>query len=303
MSDRFSTKLSRYEFSPIVSRPVYRWPGGKGLAVYFALNIEAFEFGRNPGPDFTTMPAAPYHRGFAYRDYGNRVGVWRIKELFDEFSIPLAILANTAVYDVFPEVLESFRKRGDEFVGHGVTNSARQVDMDEAQERAMVIAARDRMMKEEGEAPSGWLGPFISQSSKTPEILVDAGFKYMLDWNFDEQPQWFKTESGPILAVPYPSMELNDLPAIFNRGASDAEFGQMLIDAFDQQLSNSKHHPLVYAVSLHTFVMGQPHRARMLRRVLQHIQEHSAGVWFATPGRIAGHVHQLPSDVVPRPMA
>lgn len=238
MSDRFSTKLSRYEFSPIVSRPVYRWPGGKGLAVYFALNIEAFEFGRNPGPDFTTMPAAPYHRGFAYRDYGNRVGVWRIKELFDEFSIPLAILANTAVYDVFPEVLESFRKRGDEFVGHGVTNSARQVDMDEAQERAMVIAARDRMMKEEGEAPSGWLGPFISQSSKTPEILVDAGFKYMLDWNFDEQPQWFKTESGPILAVPYPSMELNDLPAIFNRGASDAEFGQMLIDAFDQQLSD-----------------------------------------------------------------
>ena len=80
-----------------------------------ALNVEAFEFGRSPGPDFTSLPSPPFHRGYAYRDYGNRIGAWRLLELFDEFRIPLAILANTAVYDVYPEVLVPFRERGDEF--------------------------------------------------------------------------------------------------------------------------------------------------------------------------------------------
>src|SRR5690606_30037238 len=86
--------MDRYNFSPIVDRPVYDWPEGKRLAVYIALNIEAFEFGRNPGNDFTSQPSAPFHRGYAYRDYGNRVGVWRILRLCEDFQMPLAILAN-----------------------------------------------------------------------------------------------------------------------------------------------------------------------------------------------------------------
>ena len=87
---------------------------------------------------------------------------------------------------------------------------------------------RERMQREEGRAPAGWLGPFISQSAKTPELLVEAGFSYMLDWWFDDQPQRFDTESGSIIAVPYPSMEMNDIPALINRGLSDADFERML---------------------------------------------------------------------------
>ena len=120
------------------SRPTYEWPNGARLAVYFALNVEAFEFGRNPGTDFTSAPAAPFHRGYAYRDYGNRVGVWRIKRAFDEAQFPLAILANTAVYDACPRVLGAFRARGDEFVGHGRTNSERQIEMPRDVEAAMI---------------------------------------------------------------------------------------------------------------------------------------------------------------------
>lgn len=290
---KFSTKLDRYPFVPLPERPVYDWPNRTRLAVYFALNIEAFEFGRNPGPDFTTMPSEPFHRGYAYRDLGNRVGVWRLLDLFEEFGIPLAVLTNTAVYDVYPQVLAAFRKRGDEFVGHGYTNSERQVDMAEQQERALLLGVRERFLKEEGRPPSGWLGPFISQSARTPELLVETGYDYMLDWCFDEQPQWFRTENGRILAVPYPSMELNDLPAIFNRRSSDEEFTRMLIDCFDQQLEDSTKYPLVYAVSLHTFVMGQPHRARQLRRVLKHIAEQRDRCWFTTPGKIADHVRAI----------
>ncbi|MBV7483297.1 polysaccharide deacetylase family protein [Bordetella sp. BOR01] len=296
---KFDTKLDRYPFSAIVDRPTYRWKNGAGLAVYFALNIEAFEFGRNPGNDFTSMPSAPFHRGYAYRDYGNRVGVWRIKKLFDQFQFPLAVLANSSVYDVYPRVLEAFRSRGDEFVGHGRTNSERQIDMDAETERTMIAEVAGRMKQEEGQAPQGWLGPFISQSPRTPELLKELGFSYMLDWYFDEQPVWFRTDNGQILAVPYPSMELNDLPAYVNRGVSDTDFRDMMIDTFDEQLAESAERPLVYCVSLHTFLTGHPQRIRHLRQVLEHIAAHQSDIWFTTPAEIAAHVATLPVGTVP----
>ncbi|MFD2258746.1 polysaccharide deacetylase family protein [Chelativorans composti] len=293
--------MDRYKFSPIVDRPVYDWPGGKRLAVYIALNIEAFEFGRNPGNDFTSQPSPPYHRGYAYRDYGNRVGVWRILRLCEEFRLPLAILANGMVYKEAPQVLEPFRKRGDEFVGHGRTNSERQIDMTPEYEMAMLEEVRDIMLKHEGVAPRGWLGPFISQSPQTPELLKKAGFEYMLDWWFDDQPQWFRTDEGPILAVPYPSMELNDLPAYVNRGASDTDFTRMAIDAFDEQLEESALYPQVYCLSLHTFLTGQPHRIRQLRKIFEHIAMHRDQIWLTTPGEIASHVMSLPPGMVQMP--
>lgn len=296
---KFDNGNDRYDYSPIVTRPVYDWPEGKRLAVYVALNVEGFEFGRNPGGDFTSMPSAPYHRGYAYRDYGNRVGVWRIHALFEQFRMPLAVLANGSVYDVCPEVLDAFRKRGDEIVGHGRTNSERQADMNEVDERAMLQDVRALFEKHEGKPPAGWLGPFISQSPRTPELLKSLGFKYMLDWWFDDQPMWFRTDSGPILAVPYPSMELNDLPAYVNRGASDEEFARMAIDAFDEQLAESARYPQVYCLSLHTFLSGQPHRIRQLRHILEHIDAHRDRIWLTTPGAIADHVAALPPGTVP----
>ena len=293
--------MDRYPFSAIVDRPVYNWPNQTRLAVYVALNIEAFEFGRNPGNDFTSMPSPPFHRGYAYRDYGNRVGIWRILRLCEDFDMPLAILANGKVYEMCPEVLAPFRKRGDEFVGHGRTNSERQIDMSEAEERTMLSEVRETMIRHEGKPPKGWLGPFISQSEKTPELLKELGWSYMLDWWYDDQPTWFRTDNGPILAVPYPSMELNDLPAYVNRKASDLDFTQMALDAFDEQLSESERYPQVYCLSLHTFLTGQPHRIRQLRRIFERIARHRDSIWLTTPGAIADHVAGLPDGIVPKP--
>jgi len=296
---KFEHGNDRYDYSAIISRPVYDWPGGQRLAVYFAINVEGFEFGRNPGNDFTSMPSAPYHRGYAYRDYGNRVGVWRILREFESFGFPMAVLANGSVYDVCPEVLDAFRQRGDEMVGHGRTNSERQADMTPEVERAMLCDVKALFERHEGKAPGGWMGPFISQSPNTPELLKELGWKYMLDWWFDDQPMWFRTKNGPILAVPYPSMELNDLPAYVNRGASDEEFTRMAIDAFDEQLRESEHYPMVYCLSLHTFLTGQPHRIKQLRRILSHIASQRHRIWLTTPGAIAEHVAGLPAGVVP----
>ena len=197
--------------------------------------------------------------------------------------------------------MAAFRRRGDEFVGHGRTNSERQIDMTEDEERDMLKEVRHRFEKEEGAAPQGWLGPFISQSTKTPELLVEQGFGYMLDWFYDEQPQLFRTDLGPILSVPYPSMELNDLPAVFNRRVSDAEFADLLVDAFDQQLQDSEKYPLVFSTALHTFVMGQPHRTRKLRRALAHIASHRDKVWITTAGKIAAHALSLPKGTLLSP--
>ena len=134
---------------------------------------------------------------------------------------------------------------------------------------AMLMEVRDRFIKEEGKAPKGWLGPFISQSPNTPELLLEAGYTYMMDWYFDEQPQWFRTDRGPILAVPYPSMELNDIPAIVARKENAADFADMIVDQFDEMLAQSRDQSLVLGIALHPYIVGQPFRLRQLRRAFE----------------------------------
>src|SRR5690606_41853956 len=113
-----------------------------------------------------------------------------------------------------------------------------------------------------------------------------------------DQPVWSRTDNGTILSIPYPSMELNELPAYSNRGASDEEFTRMAIDAFDEQLQESALYPQIYCISLHTFMTGQPHRIRQLRTIFEHIAAHRRQVWLTTPGKIAEHIASLPSGVV-----
>ena len=124
----------RYPYSPIIDRPDYSWPDGKRLAVYLGLNIEHFAFGAGEGHLLTVAGAAPDPRTFAWRDYGNRVGVWRCLELFDELNLPAAHLINTAVFDYAPRIVDALKARGDEFIGHGRTNAERHSHMWEADE-------------------------------------------------------------------------------------------------------------------------------------------------------------------------
>ncbi len=289
----------RYPFSAIVDRPDYSWPEGKRLAFYIALNVEHFAWGEPPGGDFSSVPLPPYHRSYAWRDYGNRVGIWRLLELFEALDLPTCLLVNASVYDHCPRILEPFRNRGDEIVGHGRTNSQRQADLPEQEERQLIAEATEVLTRHEGKAPGGWLGPWISQSERTPDLLKEAGYTYMLDWHFDDQPIWFSTRSGPILAMPYPGMEVNDSTAIIYRRTSDAEFASLIVDTFDELLEQSRRQPLVFPLSLHTFIVGQPGRLRVLRKALEHIASHRDEVWFTRPREIAQHVAGLPAGTVP----
>ena len=280
---------ARYGYSALPARPVYDWPGGTRLAVYLGLNLETFDFGSGLGAELAPGGPQPDVLNYAWRDWGNRVGAWRIKAMLDALDLPASVLVNSRLYRDCPGLIEAFRARGDEIVGHGRTNAERQGTLPEADERALIAEATDILAREEGRAPAGWLGPWISQSHATPDLLAEAGYRYCLDWCHDDQPTWLATRGGGrILALPYPQ-ELNDIPAIVARRATGRQFAEMIVDAFDEMLEQANDAPLVMGIALHAYIVGQPQRLRPLRAALRHVAAHRERVWITTAGAIAAH--------------
>ncbi|MBX9932095.1 MAG: polysaccharide deacetylase family protein [Methylobacterium sp.] len=290
----------RYGYSALPDRPLYDWPGGKRLAVYLALNLETFDFGSGLGAELAPGGPQPDVLNYAWRDWGNRVGAWRIRDMLDALDMPASVLVNSRLYEDCPSLVEAFRARGDEIVAHGRTNAERQGVLDETSERALIEEATRILADQEGVAPAGWLGPWISQSKVTPDLLAEAGYRYLLDWAHDDQPVWFATrEGGRILSVPYPQ-ELNDIPAVVARKDTGRAFAEAIVDAFDEMLEQSRTAPLVMGIALHPYIVGQPHRLRPLRAALQHIAAHREAIWLTTAGGIASFaagVREIPLAV------
>jgi allantoinase len=278
----------RYEYSPITARPPGRWPNGKGLAVYIALNLEQYAWGEGLVEDLVPGIPAPDVLNNSWRDYGNRVGAWRLLELFKQQQLPLSLLVNSELYGVASQLIAAFREHGAEIASHGRTNSEHQAGLNEADERALIDAVTATFVQHEGAPPAGWLSPWIAETERTPDLLDEAGYRYVLDWCMDDQPVWLKTRQGRILAVPYPQ-ELNDSAAIIGRRVSAAEFSDMVIDQFDEMLEQSREQPLVMGIALHSMIVGQPFRLRQLRRAFAHLARHRDAVWITTAGEIARH--------------
>lgn len=292
---------NRYDYVPMVDRPDFHWPEGKRLAFYLALNVEDFAFGGALGHTPTALGPPPDPRNYAWRDYGLRVGIWRIFDLADELGLPMCHLLNAAVCERCPQIVARIRARGDEIVGHGRTNSERQADFDEAGEAALIREATEVLTRAQGGTrPQGWMGPWISESRTTPDLLKEAGYSYLLDWPADDQPFWMRTRAGPILSVPYP-IEINDSPVMLSRMQPATDFSQMIDDQFNAMLAFAQHRPLVCGVSLHTFVVGQPFRYVQLRKSLERIVNHPRRdlVWFTRPGEIAAFAGGLPPGTIP----
>ncbi|MDE2604694.1 MAG: polysaccharide deacetylase family protein [Burkholderiales bacterium] len=286
----------RFDYSGIPGRPGFDWPQGRRLAIYLALNLEHFSFGDGLGACLAPPTPQPDVLNYAWREYGNRVGAWRLLELFDELRLPCAALVNTSLLDHCPSLVAACVERGHELVGHGHTNAQRQGEMDEAQERALLAYCRDRLARAGGRAPAGWLSPWISESVRTPDLLVECGYGYTLNWCHDDQPVPMRTRGGqPLWSIPYPQ-ELNDIPAMMARLMSGAEFADMVVDQFDEMLRQSEGQPLVMGIALHPYIVGQPHRLRHLRRALQHLAAHGGErTWWTTPGAIFEWVESRPA--------
>ena len=288
---------NRYPYSSINTRPTYEWPNGTRLAVYVALNIEQFAYGEGKGAAIAPPDQATSDSVFSWRDYGNRIGIWRIFDLLDQTGFPAEAQMNTAIYDHCPDIPKRLRERGDEILGHGYSNSYEQGGWPEAEEAAHIAEVTQTITEHEGAPPAGWMSPWLSNSAVTLDLLQEAGYRYVMDWTCDDQPIWMTTRNGRILAMPYP-IECNDTRGIVWYKYTGAEFADMIIDAFDEMLEQSRHQPLVCPISLHPFVVGRPYRLRPLRRAFEHIARHRDDIWITRPGEICAHIESLAPGIV-----
>jgi allantoinase len=279
---------NRFPYSAIVDRPAYCWPDNKKMAVYFAVCVEHFSYGTGLGLPYSPGLSHPNSYNWAWREYGNRVGGWRLIELFEEFNLPMTVLLNTECYDHCPELVAAHRKRGDEIVAHGRTNSEHQNGMTEEAERVLIKETTDAVLRHEGKAPQGWMSPGAHPSANTEDLLAQAGYSYTLDWPMDDQPVWMNTKAGPLLSVPYPH-EVNDVPMVVLHDGTSSAFADMVIDNFDEMLKQSERQSVACGITIHTFIVGQPFRLKHFRRALEHMSKYRDEVWFTTAGQIAQH--------------
>jgi peptidoglycan/xylan/chitin deacetylase (PgdA/CDA1 family) len=198
-------KHGRYDYSVIDERKDYSWPDGKRLAFCIVTNVEVYAYRRGTGWDPAKKGEPQNQRNYAWRDYGNRVGIWRLFDLFEQLGLPAAHNINSLLYEYHPQICERIRQRGDEVIGHGRTNAERQGELWEADERRLIEDVTREIAKREGRPPKGWMGPAASESNVTPDLLKELGYTYVLDWPADDQPFWLRTRAGPILSVPYPA--------------------------------------------------------------------------------------------------
>lgn len=273
-----------FAYRPIHKRPKLRWPDGKRLAVWIVPNIESF------GLDQTVLgPQIPDVKDWAKREYGNRVGVFRVMKVLQRFGIRGSVALNSLICDRAPGLVEEVLTLGWELMGHGETNSTYLTAAQSLEEeRDMIGRTLERIEQASGVRPRGWLGPGLQESWNSLELLADAGIDYVCDWTTDDQPYLIDGGKGRRLcSIPY-GHDTGDFNAILEMHYRPADFAQMLIDSFNVLYRESATNGLVLPISLHPFVMGTPHRIDALNRGLEYITRYE-DVWLATGGEIFDH--------------
>jgi peptidoglycan/xylan/chitin deacetylase (PgdA/CDA1 family) len=289
---------NRFAYLSIEDRPRFRWPNGAGVAVYFALNVEHYAWDEGLVEDLVPGMSKPDVLNPSWREYGTRVGAWRLLRMFEARGLPLTILLNSALLDHAPDFVAACAKAGHEVSCHGRTNSETQAGLDEAAERALIAEATSRIAQAIGTPPAGWLGPWLSETERTPELIRAAGYRYIMDWCADDQPFWLRTADGPLLALPY-SQEVNDSVVIMGRQADAAVFADMVVDQVDQLIEDAKDGvALACGIALHTGIIGQPFRRRQFARALDHIRARADDLWITRGADIADFIQADPSRAV-----
>jgi allantoinase len=275
-----------YAYSPIVRRPRLVLPNGARLAVWIGVNVEHYRWGE-PALSLAPFTAqlVPDPTNYGWRDYGPRVGVWRLMEILDRVGIRASAITNAAVCDEYPEIVEAAIERNWSIVAHGRDNSTWQTGMEREAERAFVNEVVQTLERTTGRRPSGWLGPALTATPNTYDILAELGFTYALDWANDDQPYALEVASGSLISVPY-SSEVNDIPAFVLHHHTAAEFAASIVDQFETLYGEGARSLRVMGIGVHPFLVGQPFRASHFATALEQLVAHD-DVWFATSDEIA----------------
>jgi allantoinase len=276
----------RIAYSAITERAPLNLPDGARMVVWVIVNVEEWD-PREPMPRTVLTPPAggspmPDIPNWAWHEYGNRVGFWRFVEVFDALSIPAVLAINGSALAAYPAIVRAALDREWEFMGHGFT----QRNMQKVEnERADIRKVREVIAEATGKPPRGWLGPGLTETWETPDLLVEEGYDYVADWVLDDRPVWLKTRSKPILNLPY-TQECNDVAMMLIQHHKASEYSDRALDQFEQIYADAAKSARVMALVVHPYIMGAPHRLKYFRRVLETISKKS-DVKFWTGAQIA----------------
>ena len=281
----------RFDYSPIIDRPPLRWPNGARVAVWVIPNIEHFLFDR-PSTSITpvTTSLVPDVLNYSWRDYGVRVGIWRMMEVMERNGVKGTVALNSDVCKHYPRIIEEGKKLGWEWMGHGTNNSTLINRQSEEEEKELIKTVVDTIKSSTGEQPRGWLSPALSESYRTLDILAANGIQYVGNWVNDEQPYPMRVKSGSMLSMPY-SIELNDIPIFLDAGQSPETFGRMICDQFDVLYEDGAKSGRVMSICLHPFLIGHPNRSKYFDLALKHITSRQE-VWVTKGGEIADYYNK-----------
>ena len=264
----------RTPYSAIVDRPPLRLPDGARIVVWSIVNLEVWDISRPmarqilaPPTGQTLLPDVP---NWSWHEYGMRVGVWRFFDLYRRLGIRPTLSINARVCEDYERVAAEARDLGWEFMGHAYEQMPIHKVEDQ---RAMIARAMDLLEKFSGKRPVGWLGPGLTQTYETPELLAEAGVKYIGDWVYDDEPTVIRTAKGPLVTLPY-SVELNDIPMMIVQHHESAYWKRRCLDQFDRLWQEGAERPKIMAMAIHPYISGQPHRIRYLEEVYDHVAGH-----------------------------
>ncbi|RFB05112.1 polysaccharide deacetylase family protein [Parvularcula marina] len=276
-----------YSYIPYKDRPKIVWPGGKKLALWVAPNIEFYELSPPQNPQRKSWPRPePDVVNYAYRDFGNRVGHWRLMEAMDEFGVRGSVSLSVAMCQHHPEIIAACQERNWEFFSHGIYNTRYTYGMDEAQERAVVEDSIRTVKTATGQDIKGYLAPALTHTMSTMDIIADCGLSYTCDLFHDDQPLPVKVKNGRLISMPY-SLEVNDHYAYNVFGFSPEQYTDLLKRHFDTLLEEGADSGTVMCVPLHAYLVGRAHRIDPFRKALEYFASHSDDVWLTTAAEIS----------------
>jgi allantoinase len=264
----------RVDFSAIVDRPPMELPGKARIIVWTIVNFEVWDISRPMARQVIPAPTGqvllPDVPNWSWHEYGMRVGAWRFFDLYKRLGLRPTLSANARICEDYTRVAAEAREQGWEFMGHAYEQMPIHKVEDQ---RGMIHKSLDIMENFTGQRPVGWLGPGLTQTYETPELLAEAGVKYIGDWVYDDEPTVISTDNGPLVTLPY-SVELNDIPTMIVQHHESSYWKTKCCDQFDRLWQEGAERPRIMAIAIHPYISGQPHRIRYLEEVYDHIGGH-----------------------------
>src|SRR5580704_2988494 len=278
-----------FPYSPIIHRPRLTWPSGANVALWVIPNIEFFSLEEKvPAGSGGTGTPVPDIPSWSVRDYGNRVGVFRLMQVLERYGIRATVALNADLCAQHPAIIEEGQKRSWEWMGHNESNTRRLNEAPPGEEQRIIHDALATIAQATGKRPLGWLGSGLQETWDTLDLLAAEGCEYVCDWTNDDQPYTMTLEGGrKLVSIPY-SHEINDKPVFERAHRTAAEFQEMICRQFDVLYREGAESGRVMAIAIHPYLTGVPHRIDAFDQALAYICRHDR-VWKATGTEIARH--------------